>query len=221
MIRITAITALLGTALLTSACSMFSRPVEPAAAAPAAPPATPRVALAFATVKGTEQSAEGGTITRVAYAERSGDATSLALLASDDELVVKGQFLAAGRSAYGGVGVIVSSASGPIDASRYKMLRIRLGAAAGVNTLRVRLVGMDTAAQQSGCYPVVLQPVTVQSTTYEIALDRFVPEAYCGNRGVTAAKVLMGLDGIEVVDAVAPVRSRAVLFNLGAVSLLE
>jgi hypothetical protein len=207
-------------ALLLNACSMFPRD-----AAPAPAPADGRVAAAsaqidFATFKTTEQTTQGGPISRVAYAERAGDASVSGLSIVDGDLLVKGQFLAAGRSAFAGVGVLTSAASGPINASVYKVLRIRLSAAAGVSALRVRLVGTDAAAQLSGCYPVVQQAVTPQAQTYDIPLSRFAPESFCGNRGVSAAQTLQQLDAVEVVDAVSPARPRAVQFSVGTISLL-
>jgi hypothetical protein len=207
-------------AMLMSACTMFPRdlssPPAPADGRAAAAP----VQLDFATFKATEQSAQGGGISRVAYAERAGDAAVSALSVVDGDLVVKGQFLAAGRSAFAGVGVLTSSPSGsPLNTSSYRVLRIRLSAAAGVGALRVRLVGTDAAAQLSGCYPVVQQAVTPQAKIYEIALSRFASESYCGSRSVSAAQTLLQLDAIEVVDAASPVRPRAVQFSVGAISL--
>lgn len=196
---------------LTSACTLA--PYAPA-------PAASAVQLDFASFKNTEQSSEGGGISRVLYAERSGDAAFSTLSVVDGDLVVKGQFLATGRSAFAGIGVLTSSASGPMNASSYRLLRLRLSAAPGVNTLRVRLVGTDAAAQISGCYPVVQQAVTPQVTTYDIPLGRFAAESFCGARGISAAQTLMQLDGIEVVDAVAPARPRPVQFSVGTISLL-
>jgi hypothetical protein len=195
---------------LTSACMVV--PYSPGSAA------LP-VQLDFATFKGTEQSAEGGGISRVLYAERSGDAAFSTLSVVDGDLVVKGQFLATGRSAFAGVGVLTSAPSGPMNASSYKSLRVRLSAASGVNALRVRLVGTDAATQLNGCYPVVQQAVTPQVTTYDIPLARFAPEGFCGARGISAAQALLQLDAIEVVDAVAPARPRPVQFSVGTISL--
>lgn len=176
---------------------------------------------AFATFSDIEKSSEGGSISRVVYAEKKGDASLAALSVLNGDLTVTGRFLAAGRSSFAGVGVMIDSASGPSPAQGSRVLRIRLSAAAGVSALRVRLVGPDAAVRLSGCYPVVDQPVTPQATVYDIPLSRFVPQAYCGNRGVSSAQTLLRLDAIEVVDAISPVRVRPVQFSVGTISLVD
>jgi hypothetical protein len=201
--------------ILTSACTVMTR--EPPAVV-ASPP--PPIQLEFATFKGTEQTIEGGVITRVVYAERGGDAVLSSMSVVDGDLFISGMFAATGRGAFAGIGMIANAPSGPFNASSYRFLRLRLSAAPGVNMLRVRLVGPDAGAQLSGCYPVVYQAVTPQVKVYDIALTRFAAEGYCGTRGISAAQTLPQLDAIEVVDAVAPVRPRAVQFSVGSIALL-
>lgn len=207
--------------------SFASSTPAPAAPAPApVPPPAPAAdaqagQLNLATFTGTSQSVQGGTISLVAYSERKGDATYSLMAVQDGELVVKGEFAPNGQSAWAGVGVTVNAAASSSDASGYKTLRIRLSAAAGVTTLRVRLFGMDKKTQQNGCYPVVQLPVSPQTKMYEVPIGSFAPESFCGLDGVTAAHTLKNLSGIEVVDAIRAFKARPVQFNVGSIALLR
>ena len=174
-----------------------------------------------ATFAAADKSVQGRAIALVAYSERAGEAAHAPLAVRNGELLVRGEFVEKGQSAWAGVGVSVNLYAGPTDASAFKTLRIRLGAAAGVGSLRVRIVGADKQALKSGCYPVFQQAVTPQVRTYDIPLNRFVPEGFCGNAGIPAADTLGALVGLEVADTVRPFVSRAVNFNVGTVSLMK
>jgi hypothetical protein len=205
----------LGSFVLVSACAV-APPAQEADASKARTATPPPVN--FATFRGTAQTVEGGTIDRVAQSERPGDAVVSSITLDDNELVVEGQIRAAGGSSYAGLGVLVGSPDRRIDASSYKAIRIRLRITQSVGVLRIRLVGPDVATQQNGCYPVVLQAVTSQSTSYRIQLTRFAPEPHCGSRGVNIAQTLPQLIGVEIVDAVPPVRDRSVTFRVGTIA---
>ncbi len=204
-------------------------PAPPPASPPAPTPAPVAAAAAdtqsgqfdLATFTGTEQSVQGGTISLVAYSERKGDATYSLMAVQDGELAVKGEFAANGQSAWAGVGVSINAAGGAVDAGGYKTLRIRLSAAAGTNTLRVRLLGTNQKTLLNGCYPVVQLAVSPQTKAYDVPLGNFVPESFCGLDGVTAASTLKSLNGIEVVDAIHPFHARPVQIRVGSISLLR
>jgi hypothetical protein len=186
-----------------------------------APPAAPQMPFAFAAFAGIEQSVQGGPITRVVYAEKSGDA-SLSLVSVDGgEILVKGRLSTKANSRWAGVGIVIGAPSGAVDASGFKALRIRLSAAPGVDKLRVRLSGSEEAVILSGCYPVAVQAVTPQVTEYEIEFSRFAPERFCGTQGVAMAATATRLAAVEVVDAASPVRERAVEFTVGNIALVR
>jgi hypothetical protein len=194
-------------------------PTLPAPSAVAPPVVTER--LDVATFTGPDRSAQGGLITPIAFAEREGDASYAPLAHQNGELLVKGQFNDKGQSAWGGVGLTVNTPAA-VDASSYKVLRIRLAAATpGVRSLRVRLLGVDRRLQRSGCYPVFAQAVSMQMRSYDIPLDRFAPDEFCGTAGASAASTLSQFFGVEVADALRPVEARAVQFSIGSVSLLK
>ncbi len=207
-------------------------PAPPTAPAPPPAPLPARAAvpptdadngatkLLVASFKGIARSAQGGEITPITYAEHAGDAVNAQLSVRDSELRVKGLFVTTGHSAWAGVGVSVNLKSGSFDATGYKMLRIRLNAS-GTNKLRIRLVGTDKRALQSGCYPIASQTVSANPREYEIPFSRFAPEAFCGNGGVPVTNSLSDLNGIEVVDAASPVIPREVQFGIGNISLLR
>ena len=178
------------------------RPVESAAIAkpPAAPTSpAPEVAREAATAGSSSdkpvdrllavtfsdiaRTVQGGAINAIAFAEFPGDAIHSQLSVRDGDLWVNGRFAADAQSAYAGVGVSLNLAKAPLNAAAYKALRIRLSAT-NTSTLRIRMLGPDTRVLQSGCYPAATQTVTAQPRDYDIAFSRFVPESFCGNRGV-------------------------------------
>jgi hypothetical protein len=177
--------------------------------------------LDFAAFSGIEQTAQGGPIVRVAYAEVAGDASLSSVSAENGELLVNGRISLKSNSRWAGVGVLIGAPSAAIDAGGFKALRVRLSAASGVEKLRIRLTGSDDEAMQSGCYPIAVQAVTPQMTEYEIEFSRFAPERFCGARGVPLTVTVSRLSGIEVVDAASPVRERAVQFSIGKITLVR
>jgi hypothetical protein len=203
-------------AALVSAVVMLT-----ACANPASLSAGLKSPLDFAAFSGIEQTAQGGPIVRVVYAEIAGDASLSSVSVEGAELMVNGRFTAKSNSRWAGVGVLIGAPTAAIDAGGFKALRIRLSAGPGVEKLRIRLTGSDEEAIQSGCYPIAVQAVTPQLTDYEIEFSRFASERFCGTRGVPLAVTVSRLSGIEVVDAVSPVRERAVQFSVGKITLVR
>jgi hypothetical protein len=191
---------------------------EATTAAPSADKPADRVlAVAFSDIARTVQ---GGAINAITFAEFPGDAVHSQLSVRDGDLWVSGRFAADAQSAYAGVGVSLNMAKAPFDATAYKTLRIRLSAT-HTNTLRVRLLGSDRRVLQSGCYPVATQSASAQPRDYDIPIGRFVPEGFCGNRGVSANAVLAEMSGIEVTDIIGNGGARPVQFGVGNIVLLR
>ena len=220
-----ALTTLAGCAAKSARPAAAATPAPATTAAPAstiAPNATPATAeLAWATFgPATATTGQGGFINTFSYSEKPGDVAMDALTITGDLLQVRGNFVAKGASAWGGLGVSVEAGNNqPMDASGYKTLRIRLAAPNGAK-LRLRLNGTDTKVRDSGCFPSFTQAVTAKDTVYEIALSRFAPEAYCGANGATVAQTLPRFAMVEVADTSDPVKARASHFSIGAISLL-
>jgi hypothetical protein len=180
-----------------------------------------RAPLTFATFSGIVESVQGGRISRVVYAEVPGDASLSSVSVNGDELLVKGVFTAEAKSKWAGVGFSVGAPSSAFDAGGFRALRIRLGAAPGVDKLRIRLKGNNKRVGASGCHPAAVQVVTPQLTEYEIEFSQFASDRSCGDQVVPVAVAVNRLAAIEVVDAANPVRERAVEFTVGSIILVR
>lgn len=221
-----------GACALLGACAQFhaGSPAEPAPklmVVPLASQAAPPVAQAdagdrlWATFKNPSRTLEGGTIAAFTFSEKQGDAAVLPLSVQGDVLAVTGQFFARGASQWGGVAVNIGAPKAmPVKAGDYKFLTIRLSSATS-SRLRVRVVGPDEATQKLGCYPMVMQAVKPEVAEYRIALERFAPDGYCGNKGIAIKPTLQSVTAIEVTDVAAPVRDRAVSFGVGTIGLVR
>jgi hypothetical protein len=176
--------------------------------------------LAVATFADIARTAQGGAINAIAFAELAGDAVHSQLSVRDGELLVTGRFVADAKSTWAGVGVSVNVANAPFNAAAYKTLRIRLSAS-NAGSLRLRILGSEPGATQSGCYPIAIQAVSSQSRTYDIAFNRFAPESFCGNRGVPVGTAAADMIGVEVADVMDGTGARTVQFGVGSISLLR
>jgi hypothetical protein len=222
-------TALLVTGLaLAALAGCAAKSVKPEVAAVQTPPAPTAITATPATAEltwatfgpATATTAQGGYINTFSYSEKPGVVAMDALAVNGDMVQVRGNFVAKGASAWGGMGVSIEAGNNqPIDASGYKALRIRLAAPNG-GKLRLRLNGTDIKVRDSGCFPSFTQVVTAKDTVYEIPFSRFAPEAYCGANGATVAKTLPRFAMVEVADTSDPVKARASNFSIGAISLL-
>ena len=181
--------------------------------------------LAYADFSSGSATQQGGTMRGNAYAEKPGDATLGPLSAADGVLTVSGQFSPAKRSQWAGVGFSVdspdkASADGTRNLQDFTSMRVRL-ASTTTKVLRLRVLSTETAVQNAGCYPSVMQSVTPVLTEYTIGLNRFAAESYCGGNGRSVAQTLPKVSAVEVVDAAQPVSERAVNFQVGAIEFMR
>jgi len=186
------------------------------APAPSAGTDAPR---ALATPLADGRTAEGGYIDGFAYAEKPGDAVLGRIAVSGGVAHATGEIEPRRGSSWGGIGLTTSVARGThtVDVSGSRALVLALSAN-GTGTLRVRLVGANTATRDSGCYPVTVVRVTPDLHDYALPLSSFAPEAYCGANAPGGAATAAALVAVEVADAsVSPGRKRLVDFSVGAI----
>lgn len=221
-VRLTAVAAL---AAAAAGCSMTSGLTAPAATAPAPAPApapaaaatrTDPGALPFATMKGalTEQ---GGTLDPFAYSEKPGDAQLGKLSVADGVAQVTGVIWPQKGSTWAGVALSVNAgaAGKTVDLSGYKSVTLQL--AGNLPSLRLRIMGTDKVVRDSGCYPIVMQPVTNELREYTIELNRFAPEGYCGGNARSIAATQPAVATVEVADAKVSGARRDVAFRVGRI----
>ena len=195
-------------ALALAACASTA-PV-PQASADARPLATPLA---------DGRTAEGGYIDGFAYAEKPGDATLGKIAVAGGVARATGEIEPRRGSTWGGIGLTTSVARGThtVDVSASRALVVAL-AANGTGTLRVRLVGTNTATRDAGCYPVAIVRVTPELRDYTLPVASFAPEAYCGANSPGGVATASALAAVEVADpAVTPGRRRLVDFTVGAI----
>lgn len=221
-VRLAAVAAL---AAAAAGCSMTSGLTAPAATAPAPAPApapaaaatrTDPGALPFATMKGalTEQ---GGTLDPFAYSEKPGDAQLGKLSVADGVAQVSGVIWPQKGSTWAGVALSVNAgaAGKTVDLSGYKSVTLQL--AGNLPSLRLRIMGTDKVVRDSGCYPIVMQPVTNELREYTIELSRFAPEGYCGGNARSIAATQPAVATVEVADAKVSGARRDVAFRVGRI----
>ena len=195
-------------ALALAACA--STAPAPQASADARPLATPLA---------DGRTAEGGYIDGFAYAEKPGDATLGKIAVAGGVARATGEIEPRRGSTWGGIGLTTSVARGThtVDVSASRALVVAL-AANGTGTLRVRLVGTNTATRDAGCYPVATVRVTPELRDYTLPVASFAPEAYCGANSPGGVATASALAAVEVADpAVTPGRRRLVDFTVGAI----
>src|SRR6266568_1298827 len=174
--------------LLAAGCATAPTPTIVAAAKSAAPVQAAKPApveakpaasadssrLVFATMKADNSTEQGASIDGFAYSEKAGDATFGKVAVASGVARVTGTIWPQKGSTWGGIGFTVSAANGgqPMDVSAYKTLTLQLAASAP-GTLRIRILGDEKAIRDSGCYPIVVQPVTPELREYSISLERF------------------------------------------------
>ena len=186
-----------------------------------APSSTPASdgAHALATPLADGRTAEGGYIDGFAYAEKPGDVTLGRIAVGSGVARATGEIDPRRGSTWGGIGLTTSVARGSrtVDVSASQSLVVAL-AANGTGTLRVRLVGTNTATRDAGCYPVAQVRVTSELRDYALPVSSFAPEAYCGANAPGGVAAAAALAAVEVADAsVTPGRKRQVDFTVGAI----
>lgn len=217
--------------MLAAGCATAPAPGNVAAVKPAAAPApTPVEAKAaasaegsrfvFATMKTGNSTGQGASIDGFAYSEKAGDATFGKVAVDNGVARVTGTIWPQKGSAWGGIGFTVNAGNGgkPMDVSVYKTLTLQLAASAP-GTLRIRLVGDEKAIRDSGCYPIVVQPVTPELREYSISLAQFASESYCGVNARTIAVTSAAMSAVEVADAKVSSAKRDVEFRVGRITL--
>ncbi|MBI5268660.1 MAG: hypothetical protein HY856_03185 [Burkholderiales bacterium] len=224
-VRLAAVVAL---AAAAAGCSTTPGLTAPAAKAPAPAPAPAPAAAAapatrtdtgtlpFATMKGalTEQ---GGTLDPFAYSEKPGDAQLGKLSVADGVAQVTGVIWPQKGSTWAGVALSVNAgaAGKTVDLSGYKSVTLQL--AGNLPSLRLRIMGADKVVRDSGCYPIVMQPVTTELREYTIELSRFAPEGYCGGNARSIAATQPAVATVEVADAKVSGARRDVAFRVGRI----
>lgn len=186
----------------------------------------PPMTYAEFTDPNADNTAQGGLIYPVAYAERgNSEYRQDPSTATGGVLTVSGEFTPTKRSKWAGVGILVDNSPTPgtpgtRDLSAYTSVRVRLASDA-VQTLRLRVVGSDEATQNAGCYPLFNQTVTASLAEYTIPLTSFRPPSYCGGNGRNVARTLPEVASFEIVDAPSPVTARKVSFQVGTIEFLR
>jgi hypothetical protein len=193
----------------------------PAPSSPAVVPAViaPDAMRALATPLSGSRTAEGGFIDAFAYAEKPGDVTLGRITVTSGAAHASGEIEPRRGSTWGGIGLTTSIARGAhtVDISAARALVVAL-AANGTPTLRVRLVGANTATRDSGCYPVAVVHVTPELRDYTLPVASFAPETFCPPNAPGGVATASALAAVEVADAtVVPGRKREVDFTVGAI----
>ena len=201
--------AALAAVLLFTGCASFrSPPAEtapapaaeaPKAEAPKAEPADGAVArIEFASTSATKN---GAVVNDTKYSEKPDDAQILEKKYENGVATYTGQLGFGKGSAWAGFGFGVSFAGDakPVDLTKAQTITFKL-ASATTRSLRLRITGPETAIQNAGCYPIVMQPVTPDLTDYEIPIAKFAPEGWCGANARTIQQTAPQAVGIEVVD---------------------
>ncbi len=176
-------------------------------------------ARALATPLADGRTAEGGYIDGFAYSEKPGDATLGKIAVAGGVARATGEIEPRRGSTWGGIGLTTSVARGTktVDVSSSHALVLAL-AANGTGTLRVRLVGANTATRDAGCYPIATVRVTPELRDYTLPVASFAPEAWCGANAPGGIATASALTAVEVADpAVTPGRKRLVDFTVGAI----
>ena len=211
--RLATLSILGASALALAACGGLRAGPEPAAAASGRILATPLA---------DGHTAEGGFVDGFFFAEKAGD------VAIDPVSYASGTVRATGiidprhGSTWGGVALTTSLVRGgrTLDAGSARTVGISLSSA-GSDTLRVRLVGPNTALRDNGCYPVAVVRVDAQLKEYTVPIAAFVPESYCAASAPAGPVVAAALTAVEVADAaLSPGRRRQVDFTVGVIRVL-
>jgi len=179
-------------------------------------------ARTLATPLADGRTAEGGFVDGFVFAEKPGDVAIGPVTHSSGTTRATGVIEPRHGSTWGGIALTTSLQRGghAVDAATQRLLAISL-ASAGSGTLRVRLVGPNTALRDSGCYPVATVRVEPQLKEYQLPLASFAPETFCGANAPAGAAAAAALTAIEVADAdVAPGRRRQVDFTVGTIRVL-
>ena len=211
--RCAAVPAVFAAVLALCACSGLRPGPEAAAAASARTLATPLA---------DGRTAEGGVVDGFMFAERPGDVAIDPVAFSSGAARATGVIEPRHGSTWGGIALSTSLQRGgrALDAGSGRLLAISL-ASAGSGTLRVRLVGPNTALRDSGCYPVATVRVEPQLKEYAVPIASFAPESYCGANAPAGVAAAATLTAVEVADAaVTPGRRRQVDFTVGTIRVL-
>lgn len=165
-------------------------------------------------------SSAGAVVRRIALSEKAGDARIDAVEVAGGLLQVTGRLGDQHGSGWTTFGMdVAGNVSGlPVDMSAARRLRIRL-AADTPQVLRLRLKGPDRRIQGAGCYPVMMQRVTTVPTDYEIPLEAFAAEGYCGELSATVPQTLAALTQVEVTaNTVSP---RPQVLRVGRIEFVD
>jgi len=213
--RTTNTVALCAAALALAACGgLRPGPGPEATAAPAA--------RTLATPLADGRTAEGGVVDGFMFAEKPGDVAIAPVAFSSGLARATGVIEPRHGSTWGGIALSASLQRGgrALDVASARTLAITL-ASTGSGTLRVRLVGPNTALRDSGCYPVATVRVEPEPKEYAVPIAEFAPEAFCGANAPAGAAAAAALTAVEVADAaVAPGRRRQVDFTVGVIRVL-
>lgn len=211
--RPVATSSLLGLVLALCACSGLR---------PGAESGPGQAARILATPLADGRTAEGGVVDGFMFAERPGDVAIDPVTHASGSARATGVIEPRHGSTWGGIALSTSLQRGgrSVDAASARLLVIAL-ASTGSGTLRVRLVGPNSALRDSGCYPVATVHVEPQLKEYTVPIASFTPESYCGANAPAGVAAAATLTAVEVADAaVAPGRRRQVDFTVGTIRVL-
>jgi hypothetical protein len=206
-------------AVALSACSSM-RPVEASGSLEGAP-AQPGRTLATPQVDG--RTAEGGFIDAFSFSEKPGDVALAPVAFSAGTARAGGVIDPRHGSTWGGIALTASLSRGgrSVDASWAQALAVSL-ASPDAGTLRIRLVGPNTALRDSGCYPVAVVRVTPELKEYTLPIASFAPEPYCPPNAPAGVATTSALTAVEIADAnVAPGHRRQVAFTVGVIRVMR
>ena len=175
----------------------------------------------FAALQDGGKTAQGGQHEAFAYSEKPGDASVDKVVLADGVARITGNIWPQKGSTWAGIGFMVSAGAGDktVDLSAHKTVRLQL-ASASAKQLRVRVMGLDKATRDAGCYPIVVLPISPELREIEVPLARFAPDGYCGAKGRSIADTAKAVAAIEVSDpTLAPGTRHAVDFQVGRIEL--
>jgi len=204
-------------ALVVSACSGMHTSPEPASGAGSA-----QAGRTLVTPQFDGRTAEGGFVDGFQFAEKPGDVSLNPVTFAAGTAHASGVIEPRRGSTWGGIALTASLARAghAVDVASAGAIGLSL-ASPNSATLRVRLVGRDTALRDNGCYPVALVQVTPQLKEYTLPIASFVSESYCGAGAPSGTATAAALTAVEVADAtVVAGRRRAVDFTVGVIRAL-
>lgn len=210
--------ALAALLILTACATAGTKPpaqgAEPAAAAAPAPEAAPTAGALTVEFANVDSTKTHGEVVTTEYSEKPGDTVVANSSFADGVITYAGQVGNGKGSAWAGFGMswTIHEDAKPVDGTAFRSITFRLASTA--SELRLRINGTDEATRRNGCYPVHTVKVSPQMKEYTIPLEKFVSEAWCGQKAVSIKDTLKGVVGNEVASVT--ISSKPITISVGS-----